>query len=679
MTPPALSLLVLALATPGPQDPVGASWLDPETFPSSLQAELLDNGDFELEFEPLADDPGGPAPARIPWWTPVLVEGGDWERAERGWVEVGTLLAGAGRALPRVEDGALLLGGGADLVLTQPVAAHRPRVADLWMTGRVRGAGRLVLRDGSGRTWHEDVGHGSATWTPFTWKLSDLAAGGASPRPRLTLGLAAAGDGPAAFDDLAVHVPLPLSNPLPEDPLQVERLVLELEALVTTLVDQLHEGGRDRFGPRESAFWVGLHDVDTGAFRGGGGRGGAAAPLTRVGLSPLNRIYLDLAALGLDGEVQAERFAALTEEFLTSCFHPDTGLPRRYDPVTDEPVDHQALEVAAYLEHLIDLATGGVAPGHGAPPRTDLLPADLHTRAFEQAVTMGRRLLEVGVQPDGSVAALLTPATGAASTNVVHLRRLDVPAQLVRLAALLRDRDTEPELQAALVAAAREAVLEVEYANLWPGTWRTIDPGFDDTYGHLGERSIAMAAAWPEEPAFARLARTGRDHFGPLWRQALMHGGNVAADQVRCWRILAELDALDARQGREPWTTDGLTTGDLLLLAARNHFKGEQTTTGSWLDVTVVGHAPATNLPVGDIIGLPQNLFEGLAVVREHQALFGRDQDTLLVEAMFATVLVATVETYGAPHGFSGGDRTSSGSIRILGGLVSMLEAIDEH
>ena len=127
MTPPALSLLVLALATPGPQDPVGASWLDPETFPSSLQAELLDNGDFELEFEPLADDPGGPAPARIPWWTPVLVEGGDWERAERGWVEVGTLLAGAGRALPRVEDGALLLCGGADLVLTQPVAAHRPR------------------------------------------------------------------------------------------------------------------------------------------------------------------------------------------------------------------------------------------------------------------------------------------------------------------------------------------------------------------------------------------------------------------------------------------------------------------------------------------------------------------------------------------------------------------------
>lgn len=661
--------LTLALLAPLAVDPAGSR--------QERTLELLANGGFDLPAEPLADDPGAPAVERIPWWTPVLVDGDDaaaWDRAERGWVAARGLLGAAGHPLPRLADGGLELPPLPGLVLTQPLAVDAARAGDVELSGTASGAGLVVLRDGAGGTWQRAVGDPSGAAATFRFRVADLLAEGEAVRPRLTLGLAVAPGaeavGPVTFDDLAARVAPP----------PTAALAAELEALVAGTLDQLHEAGRDRFGPRETAFWVGLHDVDTGAFRGLAGRGGGEArPVPRVGLSPLNGIYLRTVALGVGGDAHRARFEELTRLFLEACLHPDTGLPRRYDPLADAPLDGEPVEVAAYLEHLIDLANGGVEPGHGAAPRRDLLPQALHDRAFDAALAMGRRLAEVAVQPDGSVAALLRPSDGRASTSVVHLRRLDVPAQLVRLAGLLRDRDLEPELRATLVEAAREAVLEVEYANLWPGTWRTIDPGWDDTYGHLGERSVAMAAAWPDEPAFARLARTGRAHFAPLWRQALWHGGNVAADQVRCWRILAELDELDRRLGRAPFRVDGLDTGDLLLDAAHNHLIGEQTTDGAWLDVTVVGHDPATNLPVGDVIGLPQNLLVGLGVARTHLLhTRGAGTDTERLEAAFAIVLASTVEAYGASHGFAGGDRGSGGSVRILPGLVTMLESLRE-
>lgn len=619
--------------------------------------DLLDNGDFEDPVAMLAEPNGATPIARIPWWTPVVlpdaVSADSWQRAERGWASL------QGRDLPSVESGELRLGVDPLVLLAQPVAAYAPLVSELVVTGRVQGQGIVVLVDGSGRELRQAVGSEDGGWMDFTWRpaetLPDLV-------PRMTLAVSSYGGGPCSFDDLEVRVALP--SPGAAD------LAAELDALLVTTLDQLYEGGRDRFGPRESAFWVGLHDVDTGAFRGGGSRGAAAAPFGRVGLSPLNSMYLEAVALGVGGEVFAARLETLATEFLTSCIHPGTGLPRRYDPIADSPVDGEAIEVAAYLEHLIDLAAGGVEPGHGEPLRSDVLPPELQAAARDAAVRMGRRLLADAVLPDGNVAALLRPADGHASTSVVHLRILDVPAQLVRLAALCRDLGIEAELQAELVAAAREAVLEVEFANLWPGTWKTIDPGFDDTYGHIGERSMAMAGAWPSEPAFGRLVRTGRSHFEPLWSQALEHGGNIAADQVRCWRILAELTELDVRLASASADADGAHTATLLHSAARNHFKGEQTTTGAWLDVTIVGHDPKTNLPVGDVIGLPQNLLEGLAVA--HGAQLDEDVRAEL-RALFTTLLRSTTETYGAPYGFAGGDRSSAGSVRILAGLMAML------
>ncbi|MDF1800923.1 MAG: hypothetical protein P1V81_17270, partial [Planctomycetota bacterium] len=451
---------------------------------STRPFDLLDNGDFEDPVAQLAEPNTQTPIARIPWWTPVVLPEGDsasgWQRAERGWVSL------QGQDLPTVESGELLLGSDPRVLLAQPVAAYAPLVSELTITGRVYGAGTVVLKDGRGVELRHAVGAESGGWQDFTWRPADTRA---DLVPRLTLAVTTGGSGACRFDDLGVQVALP--SPSAAD------LAAELDALLVTTLDQLFTGGRDRFGPRESAFWVGLHDVDTGAFRGGGARGVEAVPFDRVGLSPLNAMYLQAVALGLGGEVFAARLEALATEFLSSCFHPETGLPRRYDPVADQPIDGESLEVAAYLEHLIDLAAGGVEPGHGEPLRLDLLPTELQAAARDAALRMGRRLLADAVLPDGNIAALLRPADGHASTSVVHLRRLDVPAQFVRLAALCRDLGIEPELQAELVAAAREAVLEVEFANLWPGTWKTIDPGFDDTFGHIGERSMAMASAWP--------------------------------------------------------------------------------------------------------------------------------------------------------------------------------------
>jgi hypothetical protein len=245
----------------------------------------------------------------------------------------------------------------------------------------------------------------------------------------------------------------------------------------------------------------------------------------------------------------------------------------------------------------------------------------------------------------------------------VHLRRLDAPAQFVRLAALLRQRGSEPELQARLVDAAREAVFEVEYANFWPGTWKTIDPGFDDSYGHIGARSQTMAAAWPDEPAFARLALSGRAKYSPLWRDALLFGGNIAADQVRCWQVFAELARLT------PDAPESQALPELLRAATRLHFKGEETTLGSWLDVTIVGFDPATNLPVGDVIGLPQNQLAGLAFAR-HVRL---GLDTRELRARFATLLAASERDSRGPFGFAGAGRNSVGSVRILPGLLGWI------
>jgi len=605
-------------------------------------ARLLDNGGFQVEAVELP----GEAFVRVPWWRPVLWSGGGWAEAPRGWPAVSGLVGGD---LPRVEGGELFVPL-AGAWVAQPVAAWAPLAGGMRLTGRVRGAGRVLVRGGDGDLFEVDLTP-SDTWTDFAWEPPKDGL-----QPRFEVALGCSGEGGAWFDDVEVRVPLVTTSEAALDD--------EVAGLVVELLDELLEIGHDRVGPRETAFWVGLHDVDTGALVG--------APFARAGLTPLHAYLVQAIGLGLggragaSGETLAARHEAMAREFLELCIQPQTHLPRRYDPLADKPVDVEPLEVAAYLGYVIDLA-GGAGIGSALPERKAMgpgLPDEVVADALAAATAMGRALLDVAVLPDGNVAALVRPSDGWVSTSVVHLRRLDVPAQLVRLAALLRRRGLEPELQAELVAAAREAVFEVEFANYWPGTWKTIDPGFDDSYGHIGARSQTMAAAWPDEPAFARLALGGRAKYSALWHDALAFGGNIAADQVRCWQVFIELARLT------PDAPESQALPGLLRQALRLHFKGEATTTGSWLDVTVLGFDPATNLPVGDVIGLPQNQLAGLAFAR-HARLGLDDAET---RAMFATLLESAKAEYGGKAGFSGGtSRSSVGSVRILPGLLGWL------
>jgi len=304
-----------------------------------------------------------------------------------------------------------------------------------------------------------------------------------------------------------------------------------------------------------------------------------------------------------------------------------------------------------HFEFLLDLAEQG--------------PVHLRADCLAAAVRIGEQVLESGVLPDGSVAARFFPASGLPAPGSVPIRRLDVPAALARLGALTHDerfRDT-----------ARNAVFELAYDHYWPGTWDRIDPGFDDNFGHYGERALSMWEAWPDEPVFRELVLSGFDRYAPLWRDALRYGGNIAADQVRCWRIFARIAELDPSR-RE-------VVEELLEAALHVHLCGQQTGGGAWIDVTVFDFDPQ-RLPVGDTAGVPQNLLDGLGLV--YDARLGlRNADT---RAAFTGVLRQSLATFGGEYGLIGGPRRASagagnatrGSLRLHPGLLSMLEQLSD-
>jgi hypothetical protein len=99
----------------------------------------------------------------------------------------------------------------------------------------------------------------------------------------------------------------------------------------------------------------------------------------------------------------------------------------------------------------------------------------------------------------------------------------------------------------------------------------------------------------------------GWRHYEPIWVDALTLGGNVAADQVRCWNLLGDVVKL------APGEKDSIAR--MLHRASRSHFKGEQYDNGAWGDVTVFRFGPRTGLEVGDYPGAPQNLLNGLATI----------------------------------------------------------------
>ncbi len=604
-----------------------------------LLCNLLDNGDFELGGSRL-DEMG-----RIAWWTPATFgeDGRDLSRAYRSWQRM--------EQAPTIQSGVLVMQPGGPDLLTQPVAAFGPLIKEVQVSGRVRGEGLLVVLDGQGRERTHAVGSsGGDEWQTFLWRVGSEG----ELQPRLVFGVGPRGAAAVQFDDLQVEVALPAKTEA--------QLKGELAELIPDLLWVWHNGSRDVFGSRETTLWVGLVDAETGGLLG--------EPSPRAGLHPMHGQLLDAVHLGLGGEKLRKLCIASALDFMELCIHPRTSLPRRWDPVNDVPADNEALEVGAYLGYLLDLVERG--------------PEEVRELAFEHAVSMGRALQEATVLPDGNVAALVRPSDGWTSTSTVHLRRLDLPAPFARLAGMLGARDVEPELRTALVKAARDAVLEVEYANYWPGKWDSIDPGFDDSYGHIGARSSTMLKALPNEEMLGRLAFSGYERFAPLWRDALRLGGNIAADQVRCWKVFAELAELQPDRKTGSGALLQVEVSELIGLAVRSHLKGEQSAAGHWLDVTIVGFDPATNLPVGDTEGMPQNLLEGLGAV--YRADLGLRTDEQ--RAFFCAVLASTQKSYAAQFGFVGaapgsGDaggrggssaKSAVGTLQILGGLLAMAE-----
>ncbi len=543
------------------------------------------------------------APEAVPWW-----------RVRTGAVEL-VLDASAPR---------LATGPGASVV--QPVAGFAPLAGGVAVRGHARGPGRLLIRSGRRVVPFEVDGAFEVAGS----ELASIHGEGAMPRFELELTTPAGPAGPST-DWSALSFVVPLPCPSPPD-LRTEIVARLDEAFGTWLAN-----GLDEEGPVATGFACHAFDVVTGE-RLFSFPGGAFDLWTHL---------MDALELHEDPRWRAafERFVA---SYLERIPHPETGLPRRWDCVNDAPLDGRWVEIGADLELLVDLAERG--------------PERFREAARAAAVKMADQVLEVGVLPDGAIAPKFRAADAAASTAAPPLRRLDVPAQLARLAALVGDER--------YLVAARNAVAEVEFTHDWPGTWRNIDPGFDDDYGHYGARAATMWAAHPDEAAFRNLALSGFWTYAPLWRDALRLGGNVAADQVRCWRTVIELAKLDEDVLPEVRRT--------LPMAVRAHFKGEQYDDGAWGDVTHVGFDPQADLNVGDLTGVPANLLWGLGLAADPDLGLPADE----LRAMFTAVLRSSVEAYRRPHGYLR-DRhelpehnRAGGELRLCTGLIAMLRHV---
>ncbi len=530
---------------------------------------------------------------------------------------------------PSLEDGVLVLPPGAEV--SQPFAA--PSAESLSFSFRF---------EGPLEAWIEDAEKVKFPIEVRSPEFSSLGPGGGIPQPRFQLFLACPKDASeAARIQQAVAVPrLGLNR---------QAMELRLEAELVACFKPWIENALDTSGPRESSFVTRVLDADTGQPIG---------PLNRmVSIHPVYTQLLSAWRLAPrpEWEPALVRYA---EDFLAYGLHPETGLPRAIDPVRDEPLDQVALEIQLHLKFLIDLYENGPS-GQGSP--------SIGERALDAAVRAGDTILRTGRQPDGSLAAKYVPATGQPDTGVIELRRLDVASQLARLAAHTGRED--------FAAAAREAVLAFDQTRYWPGTWDRIDPGFDDEYGHYGARAVTMWQALPDEPTFRGVALSGLETYLPLWRGALAHGGNIAADQVRCWEIAAACAVL------EPQLTGAVL--EVLDLAVHVHWTGQQNRQGVWVDTTVYGFDPQ-NLPVGDTLGVPQNLLVGLGVF----AALQEPEDRLRTAAQFFAVLDRTRKVFGAEFGYVDGPpgstapgegRVATGSIRVAPGLISMWEALEQQ
>ena len=580
-----------------------------EAEPGQQLFDLLDNGDFSEVY----DGPDRERSNLIPWW----LQSGPVRRVE--------------------ESGHSWAITAGDSSLYQPLPAFEKTTAGIRITGRLRGAGRVVVTDGlGGRAVFEFTG-AEPEGAPFEITGVQLAAKlGRPAQPRFGLALASGDGRPTAWTDLRGLVPLPAPTE--------EALARELTTILDGIFSLWIERGVNAVYDSENgasvggAFLTNIFDADTGT------------TLYHIpgGLSPLHEALLEAnAVLGPEApEHWRAALDAFIEAYLARCLHPDTGLPRRVDPQSGEPIHAQHIEAAADLGFLLDVVERG--------------PEKYQLRARAAAAALGETALARGVQPDGTIAPKYRASDGDPSTAAPPLRRLDMPAQFARLGTLMNDER--------YFVAARNALAELEFTHFWTGEWRDLDPGFDDDFGHYGARSVAMFAAAPGEASFATLADSGLEHYAPRWRDALRFGATMAADQVRCWVLLA--DHANARPEIIP------TLRGLLPAAVASHFKAQQRSGAAWEDLTYVHFDPKANLQVGDLGGVPANLLLGLAV--SYDSRF--DLRTDRTRALFAAVLHTTLRHYRRPYGLlygreqPGGPNPAGGGIRIAGALVEMLD-----
>ncbi len=547
----------------------------------------------------------------IPWWI-----------ATRGAEE-----------LEVADDGRPCLRTRGDDRARQPVAAFAPLASGLTVRGEIEGRGEIVLLDGGEGRAAIEVGGAEGGFAPFQLSGADFEFLLGRPLvPRLSLELSSSAPGGARWRALEVEVPLPF----PSEAELAERIEVELARIFDTWLAR----ALDAEGPRSTAFVVHAFDVVSGerlySIQGG------------------HSLFHELLFRALEARERPDWRAALErhlEDYFTLAFHPATGLPRTWKGLEDVPDDESFVEIASPLAFTIDVAQRG--------------PERFRERARAAALTIGETVLARGVLPDGAIAPRYRSRDGAPNTSAPPPRALNLCAQLARLAALAGDRR--------FAIAAEEALARFEYTHSWPGTWIAIDPGFDDQYGNFGARAVEILRALPGEPIARRIALGGYRYYVPLWRDALRLGGNVAADQIRCWKIfgeVAELESFDEGQRNE--------LQDLLQAAVRSHFKGEQYGNGAWGDVTINGFGPMENLQVGDLPGLPQNLLQGIAYL--YDGALVRDPSEL--RALYAAVLESSITAYGRPYGFLATRRelesqnSSIGSLRLAAGLVEMLRRL---
>jgi hypothetical protein len=569
----------------------------------------LDNGDFSQRNES-ATDAHGLRP--IPWWL-----------SAKGMEQV--MVDSTGRAALRTGPGEWA---------EQSIAALGPLGFSV-ARGRIRGRGRAVIINGSGATIVASIPEGDPGQTrAFEIDFAKRREPGADPTPRFTLRLEPAGPGDEAmWSDLSFTVILPCPS---ESDLRSEIVKLLREIIAPWL-----ERGIDDVGPRKTGLLC--HDID--AVRG------TVIKTSPGGFHPLWQQIAD----ALDVEEIPEwrpAYERFLGDWLELCLDPATSLPRLWDCEKDEPiVDRPAGDLALPLGFLIDVGDRG--------------PERFRERARAAVAKIAETVLARGVLPDGTIGAAYFPKDGRANTSVLELRRFDLLAQLARIPSVRKDprfRRASEELRSAF-----------EFDHMWWGTWERIDPGFDDEFGNYGARAASIAlsdADGPEGAAFKTIALDGWRHYAPIWNDALRLGGNVAADQVRCWNLLGDVVRLAPDESQ--------SIGKVLHTAARSHFKGEQYGNGAWGDVTIFRFGPRTGLEVGDYPGAPQNLLNGLATIYSEE--LGNRTDE--VRAMYKAVLSSSVKEYKRTYGFlldrteHEGQNSAAGTLRMLLGLVKMLRRL---